>query len=76
MKRLADGIGIIFQLADLPEAVAVRGIIPFLGGIFDYDLPSRERQAGAAIYLVAGQAAGIIIGIGDPGIRKGRSSDL
>ena len=38
---LADGVSIIFQVADPPEAIAVSGLIPFLGGIVDQDPPAR-----------------------------------
>ena len=41
LRDLADGIGIIFQVADPPEAIAVSGRIPFLGGIVDFDPPAR-----------------------------------
>jgi len=50
LQNLADGVGfIILQVADPPEAIAICGRIPFLGGIVDFYLPAGEGQAGAAV---------------------------
>jgi len=76
LQNLADSVGIIFQLADPPEAIAICGRIPFVGGIVDFYLPAGEGQASAAVELVAGQAARIIIGIGDGGNRPSLSCDI
>ncbi len=71
LQLLTNGVSAILQIADLPEAIIIGLFGPAIRGVVDCNGPAEERLPGAVIYLVAGEAVQIVIGIGDDGVGPG-----